>query len=58
MSMWRLIANMIRRWMYKMGLIKGLKNITEYKDAVADEEHYQRIEKWKALYREIGRAHV
>jgi len=27
MSMWRLIANMIRRWMYKMGLIKGLKNI-------------------------------
>lgn len=51
MSMWRLIADTIRRWMYKMGLIKGLKSITEYKDAVADEEHYQRIEKWKALYR-------
>src|SRR5690606_41590148 len=46
--MWRFIA-MIRRWMYKMGLIKGLKN--KYKDAVADEAHYQRIEKWKALYR-------
>ena len=37
--------------MYKMGLIKGLKEITEYKDIAADEEHYQRVAMWQDLYR-------
>lgn len=49
--MFRKLVDAVRRWMYKMGLIKGLKEITEYKDIAADEEHYQRVAMWQDLYR-------
>src|SRR5690606_40455694 len=45
------LVDAVRRWMYKMGLIKGIKEITEYKDIAADEEHYQLVAVWQDLYR-------
>ncbi|EGL82096.1 phage portal protein, A118 family [Caldalkalibacillus thermarum TA2.A1] len=45
------IIAFVRQVMYRMGLIKGIKNLSEHKDIAADEEHYKRIDMWYALYR-------
>lgn len=37
--------------MYRMGLIKGVKSVAEKKEISMDEEHYNRIDVWNALYR-------
>ncbi|PSL41713.1 A118 family predicted phage portal protein [Salsuginibacillus halophilus] len=34
-----------------MGLIRGVKDVTQKKDIAASDEHYQLIDKWFALYR-------
>jgi len=42
------IIAFVRQVMYRMGLIKGIKNLSEHKDIAADEEHYKRIDMWYA----------
>ncbi|HFR4157307.1 MULTISPECIES: phage portal protein [Bacillus cereus group] len=45
----RLISG-IRQVLYKMGLIKGIKKISDKKDIPVNEESYKHIDMWKALY--------
>src|SRR5690554_3087668 len=49
--MFRKIIEKIRQVMYRMGLIKGIKDISERLDISINESMYEHIEKWKALYR-------
>lgn len=49
--MFKNIVARIKAVMYKMGLIKGLKKITEHKDIQISEDYYKLIERWKAQYR-------
>lgn len=49
--MFRKIIEKIRQVMYRMGLLKGIKNISERTDISINEEMYEHIELWKALYR-------
>lgn len=49
--MFETIFRKIREVMYRMGLIKGVKSIAEKKEIAMDEEHYQRIDMWNALYK-------
>lgn len=48
--MFRKIIEKIRQVMYRMGLLKGVKNISERTDISINEEMYEYIELWKALY--------
>ncbi|PGF06495.1 portal protein [Bacillus pseudomycoides] len=45
----RLISG-IRQVLYKMGLIRGIKKISDKKDIPVNEESYKHIDMWKALY--------
>src|SRR5690606_22165948 len=49
--MFQKIIEKIRQVMYRMGLLKGVKNISERTDISINEEMYEHIELWKALYR-------
>lgn len=40
----------IRQVLYKMGLISGIKKISDNKDIQMNEEAYKHIDMWKALY--------
>lgn len=44
------IASKIRGWMYRMGLIRGIKKLDDKKDINISEEMYRHIDIWKALY--------
>ncbi|MED4447436.1 phage portal protein [Bacillus thuringiensis] len=44
------IVAKVRGWLYKLGLIKGIKNISDKKEIPLNEESYKRIDTWKALY--------
>ncbi len=44
------IVAKVRRWMYKLGLIKGIKNAVDMKDVMMTDSMYNNIEKWKQLY--------
>ncbi|PFS55868.1 phage portal protein [Bacillus thuringiensis] len=46
----RLISG-IRQVLYKMGLIRGIKKISDKEDIPVNEESYKYIDMWKALYR-------
>ncbi|PEM10762.1 phage portal protein [Bacillus wiedmannii] len=45
----RLISG-IRQVLYKMGLIRGIKKISDKKEIPINEESYKHIDMWKALY--------
>lgn len=45
----RLISG-IRQVLYKMGLIRGIKKISDKKEIPVNEESYKQIDMWKALY--------
>lgn len=45
------IVAKVRGWLYKLGLIKGIKKISDKKDIPVNEESYKNIDMWKALYR-------
>ncbi|MFB4164796.1 phage portal protein [Alteribacillus sp. JSM 102045] len=49
--MFRNIITKIKEVLYKMGLISGIKQVTQHKDVAADEEFYQKIDVWNALYK-------
>lgn len=48
--MFNSITSAVRRFLSKMGIIKGIKNLTEHKAIAIDESFYNHIVKWKALY--------
>ena len=37
--------------MYKMGLIKGVRDLAKHKQIDLDEQFYQKIDLWDALYK-------
>lgn len=45
------MVNKVRGWLYRMGLIKGIEKVAEHKEISMNEEMYQQIEVWKALYK-------
>ncbi|MGI0534951.1 phage portal protein [Bacillus pfraonensis] len=44
------IVAKVRGWLYKMGLIRGVKKISDKKEIPINEESYKNIDMWKALY--------
>jgi A118 family predicted phage portal protein len=40
-----------RRWLYRVGILKGIQNLNQLKDVNISEEMYQQIDVWKALYK-------
>ena len=40
----------VRRWLYRVGILKGIQNLNQLKDVNISEEMYQQIDVWKALY--------
>ncbi|MBJ8031454.1 phage portal protein [Bacillus cereus group sp. N21] len=48
--MFKTIVDTVRRWMYKLNLIKGIKKISDKKEIPINEESYKKIDMWKALY--------
>ncbi|WP_242227178.1 phage portal protein [Bacillus cereus group sp. BfR-BA-01315] len=44
------IVAKVRGWLYKLGLIRGIKKISDKKDIPVNEESYKHIDMWKALY--------
>src|SRR5690554_531629 len=49
--MWRNFVAKIRQVMYRMGLLKGIERLSQHKDITMNEEMYQHIDVWKALYK-------
>lgn len=45
------MVNKVRGWLYRMGLIKGIEKVAKHKEISMNEEMYQQIEVWKALYK-------
>lgn len=41
----------VRRWLYRVGILKGIQNLNQLKDVNISEEMYQQIDIWKALYK-------
>ncbi|WP_077616762.1 phage portal protein, partial [Caenibacillus caldisaponilyticus] len=48
--MFKTIIAKLKAVMYRMGLIKGLQSIGQIKDISISDEHYQRVDLWRALY--------
>ncbi|PEB19719.1 portal protein [Bacillus toyonensis] len=44
------IVAKVRGWLYKLGLIKGIKKISDKKEIPINEESYKQIDIWKAIY--------
>lgn len=44
------IVAKVRGWLYKLGIIKGIKKISDKKDIPISEESYKQIDIWKAIY--------
>lgn len=44
------IVTKVRGWLYKLGLIKGIKKISDKKEIPINEESYKQIDIWKAIY--------
>ncbi|MPW26251.1 phage portal protein [Alkalibaculum sp. M08DMB] len=49
--MFKNIISKVRGLLYKMGLIKGIKKITQHKNIIADDEFYDRMNIWHVLYK-------
>lgn len=49
--MFKTLIAKVRQVMYRMGLLKGLKKVADHKEIQLNEEQYQEIDKWRALYR-------
>ena len=49
--MFQNLISKIKGVLYKMGLISGLKQITQHKKVAADQDFYNRIDIWHALYK-------
>lgn len=48
--MFKGIIAKLRQVMYRMGLVKGIKNLTDNREIPVDDEMYKLIDKWKAVY--------
>lgn len=48
--MFKTIISKIRQVMYKLGLIQGIKQKTDLKDVMADDDHYKEVELWRQVY--------
>ena len=44
------IVAKVRGWLYKLGLIKGIKKISDKKEIPINKESYKQIDIWKAIY--------
>lgn len=40
----------LRRWRLRMGLVRTMKKLSDFEQIPIDDEAYQRIEEWKAIY--------
>ncbi|GAA5417934.1 hypothetical protein Pryu01_03012 [Paraliobacillus ryukyuensis] len=49
--MFKRLVSRVREVLYKMGLLKGIKKVTQHKDIYANDEMYDNIDLWKALYK-------
>jgi len=49
--MFRNLIAKIRQVMYRMGILKGIENLSQLKDVPLSNEMYDSIEVWKALYK-------
>lgn len=45
------LIHKVRQVMYRMGLLRGIKKLAQHKDITMNEEMYQHIDVWKALYK-------
>lgn len=48
--MFRRLLNALRGGLIKLGLLKGIKKLSDHKDIELNEEMFQNIDVWKALY--------
>ncbi|GEN30244.1 A118 family predicted phage portal protein [Cerasibacillus quisquiliarum] len=49
--MFKRAINAVRRWLYNLGILKGMQSLENHKDIPINEEMYQYIDMWKQLYR-------
>lgn len=49
--MWRKLLDLLRKGAYKIGIFKELENLSDHKEIYVNEELYNFIDQWKALYR-------
>src|SRR5690625_1295850 len=49
--MFKKAFNSVRRWLYRMGWIKGIRNLEDHKEIMLSEEMYAYIDMWRSLYR-------
>lgn len=49
--MWQKIVSAIRKGLIKIGLLKSIEKISDHKDVSINDEMFQKIEIWKALYK-------
>lgn len=49
--MWNRLINALRGGLYKLGLINGIKKITNIKEVIITEEFYQHLSIWLAIYK-------
>lgn len=48
--MYKNIASKVRGWLYKLGLIQGIKKLDDLQDVNISEEMYRQMDVWKDLY--------
>lgn len=48
--MFKSLFSKVRGWLYKLGIIKGVKKLVENRDLDISEVMYNEIEKWRCLY--------
>lgn len=49
--MFKRLLNAVKGGLYRLGLLKGIAKLSEHKDIAMNEEMYNQIETWKALYK-------
>lgn len=49
--MFKRLLNALKGGLYRLGLLKGIEKLAEHKDISMNEEMYQQIDVWKALYK-------
>jgi A118 family predicted phage portal protein len=49
--MWQKIISALRKGLIRIGLLKSIEKVTDHKDISQNEEMFQKIEVWKALYK-------
>ncbi|MFA8439311.1 phage portal protein [Pueribacillus sp. YX66] len=48
--MFKRAFNAVRRWLYNLGILKGIQSLENHKDIPINEEMYRYIDMWRQLY--------